>query len=207
MAPVIYDRLSPVYDLLTLSERHYHQQALDLVDPRPGETILEIGCGTGWVLHQVAVRTANRAQIIGLDLSAGMLGQAGRRFSPFLGAVALVRADGRSIPLRAESCDVVLASFTLELLSLDDQHTLLAHVQRVLRKNGRFVLLSLSSHRHTWMWQGYLALHEAFPQVIDCRPLNAAPLLSAAGFTVTAREDHTMFGLPLSIYLALPQVR
>ena len=53
------------------------QGVLDVLDPQPGERILDIGCGTGQLTQQIADRGA---QVIGLDASPEMIGQARQNY-------------------------------------------------------------------------------------------------------------------------------
>jgi ubiquinone/menaquinone biosynthesis C-methylase UbiE len=192
-----YDRLSPWYDRLTAVERPYRARALRMLAAQPGENVLEIGCGTGQALAELAQAAGSEGRAIGLDLSSGMLAQAQRRFTGAPAAVSLLHGNALALPLCAGSCDAVFLSFTLELLDLERQHQLLREVRRVLRENGRLALLSLSNHVLTPVSRLYWSLHELAPAVIDCRPLLVAPLLAAAGFTITRQEQDTLFGLPL----------
>ncbi|MDY6873726.1 MAG: hypothetical protein SVR81_07145 [Chloroflexota bacterium] len=49
-----YDRLSKIYDWLTASERSLIEKNVSVLSPTKGETILEIGCGTGTGLTSIA---------------------------------------------------------------------------------------------------------------------------------------------------------
>ena len=49
-----YSSLSGIYDLLASSEKRFIRQGLDLLDPQPGEFILEIGFGTGYTQQRIA---------------------------------------------------------------------------------------------------------------------------------------------------------
>ena len=199
----LYDRLSPIYDLLTLSEVPFRREALFMLDLKAGETLLEIGCGTGQTLLEAAPLLGGNGLPIGLDLSAGMLAQARRKIAADPGFdLALLRGSGLCLPLAAGCCDALFLSFTLELFGLHDQHRLLAEARRVLKENGRLALVTLSSHEQTWESDIYWSLHELFPAAVDCRPIDPAPLLSAAGFTVYRQEHHSMFGLPLVVLSA-----
>src|SRR5690242_8602191 len=64
----------------------------DLLAIRPGDTVLEVGCGAGRGLGLVAERAA-RGRVVGLDLSATMVAAAGRRNRALLrsGRLALLR--------------------------------------------------------------------------------------------------------------------
>ena len=199
----LYDRISPIYDLLSRSESRYRREALNMLDLKAGETLLEIGCGTGQTLLEAAPLLGENGLSLGLDQSAGMLVQARRKISasPGLG-LALLRGSGLRLPLAARCCDALFMSFTLELFGLHEQHRLLAEARRVLKENGRLALVTLSAHEQTPVSDIYWSLHEIFPSAVDCRPINPAPLLAAAGFTVLRQEGHAMFGLPLAVLVA-----
>jgi demethylmenaquinone methyltransferase/2-methoxy-6-polyprenyl-1,4-benzoquinol methylase len=127
----IYDRISAFYDWLILSERPYRERALQLLDPQPGERFLEIGCGTGQTLLELAAATGQTGHVVGIDLSPGMIRQSQKKLAKSRGApISLLRGSGLQLPLQADSCDVLFLSFTLELFDLEDQHALLAGLGR-----------------------------------------------------------------------------
>jgi len=75
-----YDRLSHVYDVLAgSSELQFILQGLDMLEVKPGETVLEIGCGTGNALVKIVKMVGDLGTVHGLDLSPGMLQVAGAR--------------------------------------------------------------------------------------------------------------------------------
>lgn len=196
----LYEHLSPIYGWLTASEAPLRDRALGLLAAQAGERIAEIGCGPGQALGELAAAVGAKGQAIGLDYAQGMVGEARRR----LGGrdAALLRGDGRRLPLASGSCDAVFLSFTLELFNLEDQHRLLGEIRRVLREAGRLGLVSLSTHQETRMLRVYQLLNEFFPAIIDCRPMAVAPLLAAAGFDVLEEEQALLYGLPVTIILA-----
>ena len=199
----LYERISSIYDWLTVSERPFRERALQLLALQPGESVLEIGCGTGQTLLEIAAAVGEAGHVVGLDLAQGMLVQSQKKQQDSPRApISLLRGSGLALPLEADSFDALFLSFTLELFDLDDQHQLLAGARRVLKENGNLALVTLSTHRQTIPLSLYYSLHEFFPQIIDCRPIDPAPLLAAAGFTVIHLENHALFGLPLSILVA-----
>ncbi|HXK21215.1 MAG TPA: class I SAM-dependent methyltransferase [Myxococcota bacterium] len=127
-----YDRWSHSYDAtpnpVVALDRRYTYAALD---PRPGERVLDAGCGTGLHLGRLCAR---RSRGVGLDVSRGMLGVA-RRNAP---RAALVQADlCREFPVRDARFDALLSSLVSEHLT--DLRRFFAECFRALRRGGRFV--------------------------------------------------------------------
>jgi len=90
-----------------------------------GKTVLEVGCGTGLILHRVA-RFARHA--IGLDLSAGMLMKAQQR------GLHVVQASATTLPLPDASVDVAY-SFKV-LAHIPDIQGAMREMARVVRPGG-----------------------------------------------------------------------
>ena len=104
-----YELWAPHYDrepnpLLALEQR----TLAALLPPMAGKAAVDIGCGTGrWL--EVLVRAGARPAV-GVDLSSAMLRVAGAK--PAL-CDHLVRADGRLLPMRSDTADIILVSFAL----------------------------------------------------------------------------------------------
>ncbi len=94
-----------------------------------GKDVLEVGCGTGLILKDVA-REARRA--VGVDLSAGMLRRSHAR------GLRVAQGDATSIPFASESFDVV-CSFKV-LPHVRDLAAALAEMARLLRPGGVLLL-------------------------------------------------------------------
>jgi len=101
---------------------------VDLLDPAPGDCVLDLGCGTGHLTARLAERGA---EVVGLDRSAEML--AGAREAP--PELPLVRGDATALPFEA-AFDAVLSNAALHWV--DDQDAALAAVADALRSGGRF---------------------------------------------------------------------
>lgn len=102
---------------------------LELLQPRPGETILDLGCGTGELTQQIADAGAD---VLGLDLSPAMLEQA-RRQHPGL---TFVHGDARDFAL-AEPVDAIFSNAALHWIK--EPAAVLACVAQALKPGGRFV--------------------------------------------------------------------
>jgi SAM-dependent methyltransferase len=112
--------------------------ALDLLAPRPGEDILEIGFGPGRTLGLLVERGA---QVTGVDVSAEMVRLAGRRNSELIrtGALTLQRGDGVTLPVDDNSLDAVLAVHNLYFWPKPE--ATIAEIARVLRPGGRILMV------------------------------------------------------------------
>ena len=104
---------------------------------RPGEVIVDVGCGTGW--YAAGLRRAcddlAGVVIVGTDLSTGMLESA-----RLAGADPLVQADASRLPLADDSVDVIVTRGVLH--HLPDPAIALADWRRVLRPHGAVVVSS-----------------------------------------------------------------
>jgi len=103
---------------------------LDLLDPRPGERILDVGCGTGHLTAQIAERGA---EVLGLDASVSMVAQARQNFPK----LKFQLADARKFEVDAPF-DAVFSNAALHWVrEADDAITCMA---RALKPGGRLVI-------------------------------------------------------------------
>lgn len=118
-----------------------------------GESLLELGCGTGHALHAL-LRSANPARAVGLDWSEAMLARAGRRNLPAVeaGRLALVRGDFAALPFMAASADAILA---VNVVYFMGNAAAVREAHRVLRPGGRIVLYASDrSAMRAWRFAG-----------------------------------------------------
>lgn len=137
-----YDDLSKFYDnLVGSSERKVAKKALDRLNVREGESVLEIGFGTGRCLKRISERVGQRGRAYGIDISFGMLDVAGRRLKEagLMERTDLCGGDGASLPYGEGVFDAVFMSFTLELFDTPEIPRVLREIERVLKKGGGLV--------------------------------------------------------------------
>ncbi len=100
----------------------------------PGERVLDVGCGTGWLAAGLR-RSAPGVVTVGIDLSAGMLGRARDA-----GADLLVQAQAEALPVPDDAVDLVVGRGVLH--HLPDPVAALREWRRVLAPGGAVVLAS-----------------------------------------------------------------
>jgi trans-aconitate 2-methyltransferase len=108
---------------------HYGRDLLALLDAKPGERILDVGCGTGQLSADIA---GCGAEVIGIDASGEMIADARRNFSNIRFEVA--RAETLSY---VAEFDAVFSNAALHWVV--DQQSALAAVAHALKPGGRFV--------------------------------------------------------------------
>lgn len=137
----MFDSVAEKYDLtndvLTGGlDRCWHQRAVRLIDPQPGERVLDLAAGTGVSSIPLARRNV---QVVPCDFSEGML-SIGKEERPDLRFVA---GDGMRLPFADEVFDAVTISFGLR--NFHDPIAGLSELRRVTRPGGRVVIVEFST--------------------------------------------------------------
>ena len=152
--------------------RRLNRLAFDLLAPKPGEALLEIGVGGGALLDRLA--TVRPAKLVGVDWSRAIVGR-GRK-----GGAKIVEAHATALPFADDGFDGLVSVSVVHFWP--DLGPPMREMARVLRRAGRMVLVfecedSLKrwpGHRHGFhLW--------AVSDVIDAA--------AAAGLALDARVE------------------
>ncbi len=192
----LWTRWAGIYDLrvgLFLRWRGAAARALRL---RPGDTVLDLACGTGLNFPYLLKRIGAEGRIVGVDLTRAMLERARRRLARHdWEGVALVEGDAASLPLANGSCDAVLCSYGMVIIP--DYRRAIAEAVRVLKPRGRLVLLE--PKRGSALWARVVTPTVAFAGWFGGVDLGRRPWEELPGLLEdVSRSDH-MGGL---VYIA-----
>lgn len=128
---------------------------------RPGETVLDIGCGAGMDLLLAARKVGSRGKAIGVDMTDAMMDRARKAASAgALRNVDVRKGDATSLPVADASVDVVISNGVLNLVP--EKERAFREILRVLRPGGRVQIadivveaeLSEDIRRNIELWTG-----------------------------------------------------
>lgn len=118
--------------------RAYRARMLELLGPRPGESLLEVGCGAGDFCRRLAERVGPRGRVMGIDASEVMIGQARQR-GRACPQLALRTGDAHALDdIPDATFDGASADRVFQ--HLESPHEALAELVRVCRPGGRIVI-------------------------------------------------------------------
>ena len=163
---------------------------VQLLAPKPGERILDVGMGPGFLTYDLAPIVGEHGLVAGIDSSAVMVELANKRCEG-RGPCELQLGDATALPFDDASFDAVTSAQVYEYVP--DMEKALAEVRRVLRPGGRAFILDTDWDSVVWntgdparmrrvldAWDDHL--HD--PHL----PAKLAALLGRAGFAVTHIE-------------------
>lgn len=185
----IYRRFASTYDFWSsLMESKARLRCLEMADIKNGESVLEVAVGTG-VLFEKLLKSNPRGRNEGIDLSNEMLSQAIERLHKSGESnYALKIGDAYHLQYPDNSFDLVLNNYMFDLIPEKDFGVILSEFKRVLRKDGRIVIVSMTKGPH-WFDIVWELFYKIQPSLLGgCRGVALMPYLKRVGFEKIRRE-------------------
>jgi SAM-dependent methyltransferase len=149
------------------------QILLERAVPRPGEFVIDIGCGCGATSFALARRVAPTGRVLGIDVSAPMLARA-RELAPANVPVEFVLSDATVHPFEPGRADLLCSRFGVMFFA--DPARSFANLRRALRSGGRIAFTCWRQARENpWVM---LPLQEAYrhvPRLPEVGPEDPGP--------------------------------
>lgn len=134
-----YDFTANLYYLIGFREWKYRKEAIGALHLRPGDTVVEIGCGTGLNFFLLRQAVGDNGKIIGIDLTDAMITQAEKRVRRNgWSNIELVQCDASAYRF-PKGVDGIISTFAITLIPEYD--TVIKNGAEALGAHRRFVIL------------------------------------------------------------------
>lgn len=151
-----YDVTANLYYLFGYREWAYRKMAVDALNLKPGDTVLELACGTGLNFPLYQQHIGHEGRIIGIDITDAMLEQAHKRVASYgWENVTLIQHDAATYK-NPSPVNAVISTYALSLFPGPKQ--VLKNGIEALLPNGRLVLLELQIPSFWPVWLATLAV-------------------------------------------------
>ena len=195
----------------------YEDRALVTLEKHAGfesaKAVFEFGCGTGRFAESLmSGPLPDEAHYLGLDVSETMVGLARERLWHWPERAEVMVSDGSTkLPVLDGGFDRFVSSYVFDLLSEEDIRGVLAEAERVLSRDGRLCLVSLTYGDGILpglVSAAWKRVHRLRPRLVGgCRPVRLASYLPANRWRILHRETVVSFGISSEVLVASKERR
>jgi SAM-dependent methyltransferase len=182
---------------------------IDRAKAKPGERVLDVGCGCGATSVALARQVAPSGSVLGVDISGPMLTYA-REIAPQGLPLDFVLADATVHPFDPERFDLLVSRFGVMFFA--DPTLSFANMRRALRPDGRVTFVCWREPRENpWLTVSLQAVYQHVPKPPPVEPDEPGPFSFASEERVTrilrdaGYRDITMERADLSLDIAIGQ--
>ena len=199
-----YSGKASVYDIWgQLTETNARIRSLALANIADGETILEVAVGTGLTFLEI-LKANPHGTNHGVDLTPAMLAKAKAKAAK-TGATNYTLSEGDAYKLNFpdQQFDLLVNNYMFDLLPEEDFGKVLREFKRVLKPDGRMVLVNMTqSHKYPQkIWDLVYRIQPSW--MGGCRGVLLSEPMREAGFKNIRRETMSQFSFPSEILTAM----
>ena len=199
------EKMVPSYDsymrTMTLGrERTLRKTTVSLAQVKPGDCVLEVGCGTGTLTLAAKRQAGPSGKVIGIDIIPGMIEASRRKAAQANEDIAFQLGGIDDIPFPANQFDVVMCSFMIFHMSETTRRKGIAEIYRVLKPQGRLLVLDLALPTQP---VSRAIAQRLFGGMLEHDLRELLPLMQASGFcnVETAPAKFRVLGLPILAFV------
>jgi len=156
-------------------EQAFREKLLKLARLNPGESVLDVGCGTGTLAIAAKRQVGTNGRVNGIDASPNMIARAVRKAKKAGVNVVFQNAIVQALPFPDSEFDVVLSTVMLHHLPRNTRQQCAREIRRVLKPSGRILIVDFgASDKNNFL--SHFHRHGSVPlaEIIDL--LNGADL-------------------------------
>ena len=125
-------------------ERAYREKTLNLAELKVGESVLDIGCGTGTLAIAAKRRVGPTGKVYGIDASPEMLDRANRKATKARTKIVFQNGIVEALPFPGGQFDVILSTVMLHHLGRKGRQQCAQEIRRVLKPGGRVLAVDFA---------------------------------------------------------------
>lgn len=139
-----------ILNIVTLGKtRSIYQATISLANLQVGESILDIGCGTGKLILEAEKVIGQAGTAVGLDVEPAMIQQAREHARKRHSQARFEVASIDNIPYPDESFDVAISSLVYHHLTNAQKEAGFTELNRILKPNGRLLIVDMNPNRRS----------------------------------------------------------
>jgi ubiquinone/menaquinone biosynthesis C-methylase UbiE len=123
-------------------EGAFRRSLVELAGVKPGDQVLDVGCGTGSLAISAAKSVGRSGSVVGIDPSPEFIVRAAKK-ARRAGNVRFVTGAAQHLPFEDATFDVVMCTFVFHQLAPDGLHLAVAEMVRVLKPGGRAMIVDI----------------------------------------------------------------
>ncbi len=189
----LFDQIAENYDKMNLvmsagQWEKWHREFVKHTGLKPGDTVLDVACGTGDLSMLAAAQVSPGGRVIGVDISEKMLEVGRRRIAqtPYKDMITMQLGNAMSLEFADDTFDGVTMGWAMRnVTSIPDT---LKEIHRVLKPGGRFVCLEAAKPYSGFLRMGFMLYFKTFLPLIDWLVVKAGRQAKVRPYTYLSRS-------------------